>query len=123
MTTRSLERHGRIRTSSTRRRACWLALALGASAASPDLARAQDNAAPRLLEGQHFTVDPVVDGVLVTGGIVFSELLGMVLNTGEIKPSPPGSRDNLLAIDRVAVTRNIDPHASRKSDYGLWVAY
>jgi undecaprenyl-diphosphatase len=99
-------------------------VALGASAASPALARAEDNpGAPRLLEGQHFTVDPVVDGVLVTGGLVFSELLGMVLNTGEIKPSAPGSKDNLLAIDRVAVTQNIDPNAARKSDYGLWVAY
>ena len=78
---------------------------------------------PRFEESQHFTVDPVVDGVLITTGFVFSEILGMVLSTGEIKPSLPGSKDSLLGIDRVAVTQSIDPHAGRYSDIGIWAAY
>jgi membrane-associated phospholipid phosphatase len=79
--------------------------------------------APRFEESQHFTIDPVVDGVLITTGLVFSEILGMVLSTGEIKPSLPGSKDTLLGIDRVAVTQSIDPHAGRYSDIAIWAAY
>ena len=78
---------------------------------------------PRFEESQHFTVDPVVDGVLITTGFVFSEILGMVLSTGEIKPSLPGSTDKLLGIDRVAVTQSIDPHAGTYSDIAIWAAY
>jgi undecaprenyl-diphosphatase len=78
---------------------------------------------PQLGDNQHFTVDPVVDGVLVVGGASFSELLSLILSTGEIKPLPPGSSDNLLAIDRVAVTQTIDPNAGRNSTIGLYAAY
>jgi hypothetical protein len=44
----------------------------------------------------------------------------MVLSTGEIRPSLPGSTDKLLGIDRVAVTQSIDPHARLYSDIGVW---
>ena len=76
-------------------------------------------AIPHLGEGQHFTIDPVVDGVLIAGGATFSELLGLILSTGEIKPTPlqPGDADKLLSIDRVAVTQNIDPNAGTLSNH------
>jgi membrane-associated phospholipid phosphatase len=86
-------------------------------------AHADEALTPSFEESQHFTVDPVVDGVLITTGFVFSEILGMVLSTGEIKPSLPGSTDKLLAIDRVAVTQSIDPHAGTYSDIAIWAAY
>ena len=56
-------------------------------------ARADDptpESIPHLGDGEHFTIDPVVDGVLIAGGVGFTELLGLVLSTGEIQPVPPG---------------------------------
>lgn len=86
-------------------------------------ARADPPNAPRLGDTQHFTIDPVVDGVLVGGGATFSLMLGLVLSTGELRPGLPGDPDKLLAIDRIAVTQTIDPKADLKSDVGLWIAH
>jgi undecaprenyl-diphosphatase len=68
-------------------------------------------------------VDPVIDGVLIGGGAVFSIMLNEILSTGEIRPLPiqMASSTNLLSIDRAAVTQNIDPHAGTYSDVGLYV--
>ena len=74
-------------------------------------------------EGQHFTIDPVVDGVLIAGGFTFAELLGMIISTGELRPTQPGNPDMLLSIDRVAVTQTIDPNADTRSTIGLYAAY
>lgn len=79
--------------------------------------------APHFDSSQHFTIDPVVDGVIIVGGFGFAELLSLILSTGEIKPTPPGSPDDLLAIDRVAVTQTIDPNAGTYSTIGLYTAY
>ena len=49
---------------------------------------AAPSSAPRLPEHEHFTIDPVVDGVLVAGGLTFTELLSQIISTGEIKPTP-----------------------------------
>ncbi len=75
-----------------------------------------------LEEGQHFTIDPVADGVLIGGGAGFSVLLTLVLSTGEIKPVPPGPSSDLLSIDRFAVKQVIDPHAGLYSDVALGAA-
>ena len=80
-------------------------------------------AIPHLGEGEHFTIDPVVDGLLTVGGATFAELLSLILSTGEIKPTQPGSSDVLLSIDRVAVTQTIDPNAAMRSNVGLYAAY
>ena len=90
------------------------------------VARAQGDAPPpRLPESEHFTIDPVVDGVLVAGGITFSELLGLILSTGEIKPTPldVNDKDKLLSIDKVAVNQTIDPNADSRSTYALYAMY
>jgi undecaprenyl-diphosphatase len=76
-----------------------------------------------LEEGQHFTLDPVSDGVLTAAGFGFAGLLGAILGTGEIKPPVPSvSASSLLPIDRSAVTQTIDPHASTYSNVGLYTA-
>ena len=76
---------------------------------------------PRALD-QHFTVDPVADGALIAGGAGFSGVLEIILSTGEITPQRPGSPAKLLALDRIAVTQTIDPHADTISSVGLGVA-
>jgi membrane-associated phospholipid phosphatase len=78
---------------------------------------------PRLKESEHFTIDPVVDGLLVIGGFTFAELTSLIVSTGEIVPQPPGNPDKLLAIDRVAVTQKVDPNADKWSSVGLYAAY
>jgi membrane-associated phospholipid phosphatase len=105
-----------------------VAVLVSTSIALAPAARAADDGAPpppRLPETEHFTIDPVVDGVLVVGGITFSELLSLILSTGEIKPTPlqPGDADKLLSIDRVAVTQHIDPNAGALSNVGYYAAY
>jgi undecaprenyl-diphosphatase len=78
---------------------------------------------PRPLEeGQHFTVDPVADGVLIAGGAAISGLLSLILSTGEIQASAPGPTSNLLSFDRGAVTQHIDPNAGTMSTIGLGAA-
>jgi membrane-associated phospholipid phosphatase len=96
---------------------------LTASAAGPAPARAEEHAVPMFTDSQHFTIDPVVDGMLVVGGATFDELLGLILATGELRPLPPGPSNKLLSIDRYAVTQTIDPNAGRNSNFGLWAAY
>jgi len=78
-----------------------------------------------LEEGQHFTLDPVSDGVLTLAGFGFAGLLAEILGTGEIKPplpSPSFSTSSLLAIDRGAISQTIDPHAGTYSNIGLYTA-
>jgi membrane-associated phospholipid phosphatase len=89
---------------------------------APPLARAQE-VPPRVADSQHFTIDPVLDGLLVVGGATFDALLSAILSTGEIQPQPPGDPAKLLSIDRVAVTQKIDPNAATLSNIGLWTAY
>ena len=82
-------------------------------------------AAGSLEEGQHFSLDPVSDGVLTASGFGFAFLLGAILGTGEIKPPLPStsfSTSSLLSIDRIAVTQTIDPHAAMYSNIGLYTA-
>jgi undecaprenyl-diphosphatase len=78
-----------------------------------------------LEEGQHFTLDPVSDGVLTLAGFGFAGLLAEILGTGEIKPPLPPqgfSTSSLLAIDRGAISQTIDPHAGMYSNIGLYAA-
>ena len=74
-------------------------------------------------QGQHFTLDPVADGVLTAGGFGFSFLLGEVLGTGEISPPAPSvGASSLLPTDRSAISQKIDPNAATYSDIGLYTA-
>jgi len=61
------------------------ALSLSVLIVAAPAARATENASlPALPETEHFTIDPVVDGVLVAGGIGFAEMLSLILSTGEM---------------------------------------
>jgi undecaprenyl-diphosphatase len=97
-------------------------LTLMATVSTPQ-ASVLEPAPPRLPDNQHFTIDPVVDGLLVVGGFTFDELLSLVLSTGEIQPQKPGDPAKLVAVDRLAVTQRIDPNAATYSNVGLWAAY
>jgi undecaprenyl-diphosphatase len=98
-----------------------VALALSASVAQAD-PPAVPGPVP-LEEGQHFTFDPVSDGVLTAAGFGFSLLLSEVLSTGEIKPPAPAiPTSSLLSFDRSAVTQKIDPNAGTYSNIGLYSA-
>jgi len=79
--------------------------------------------APHFRDHEHFTIDPVVDGVVTGGGLGFSTLLSQILGTGEIQAQRPGPSSRLLSIDRVAVTQTIDPNAGGRSNWGLYGAY
>jgi undecaprenyl-diphosphatase len=104
------------------RRARGLAVALtGCVGLSTGTARADPPGTP-LQVGQHFSIDPVADGVLIGGGGGLAGLLSLVLSTGEITATPPGPTSNLLSIDRVAVTQTIDPHAALYSNIALYSA-
>jgi undecaprenyl-diphosphatase len=92
------------------------------ASADPPAAPPLVGTSPGLEPGQHFVVDPVVDGVLIAGGAGFSFMLSLVLGTGEIRATPPGPTSSLLSIDRGAVTQNIDPNAGTFSDVGLYTA-
>jgi undecaprenyl-diphosphatase len=69
-------------------------------------------------------VDPVSDIVLTGSSAGFAALLAGVTASGEIHPSPltPGAESKLLAIDRLAVTQSIDPHAATYSNVALYAA-
>jgi len=107
----------------SRRLAAALIVAIALPAARARAGTDDPNAPPHVDPAQHFTIDPVVDGVLILGGIGFSELLSQILSTGEIQPVPPGNPDNLPWIDRAAVTQTIDPNAKLYSNIGLYTAY
>jgi undecaprenyl-diphosphatase len=99
--------------------ALWCGVVAALGALSPSVAHADPPREP----GQHFTIDPVADGVITATGLGFAGLLGLVLSTGEIKPTaPPSDYSNLLSIDRGAVTQTVDPNADTYSNIGLWTA-
>jgi membrane-associated phospholipid phosphatase len=97
-----------------------------AAPAAPTAPAAPPTRVPLLLEqGQHFSLDPVSDGVLTASGFGFALLLGAILGTGEIQPPLPStnfSTSSLLSIDRTAISQTIDPHASSYSNIGLYTA-
>ena len=99
---------------------------LGVLVLAGSTARADPVTAPapvHLEEGQHFSFDPVSDGVITAAGFGFDLLLGAVLSTGEIKPPTPAvPASSLLPIDRIAVTQTLDKAAGTYSDIGLYTA-
>jgi len=106
----------------TKSRAVPAFLLLGVITSASTRAHA-DELPARLPDNQHFTIDPVADGVLVVGGATFDALLTLILSTGEIRPQLPGSPDNLLSIDKLAVTQTPDPKAGTYSNIAISAVY
>jgi undecaprenyl-diphosphatase len=78
----------------------------------------------KLAEGQHFQIDPVIDGATIGAGAGFCVLLEFILSTGEIKPQvvAPGDSSKLLSFDKTAVSQSLDPNASLLANIGLGTA-
>ncbi len=93
------------------------AAAVGTANAEPGAAT-QASASGRT----RFSVDPVTDTAALGISLGFGALSQLVISTGELSPQQPGSTDNLLSIDRGAVTQSVDPHASTVSGIGVGVA-
>ena len=72
---------------------------------------------------RQFKVDPFTDGAIIAGTGAFAATLDLVNSTGELRPQQISSSfkpSNLLAIDRFAVTQNIDGNAATFSNIGLF---
>lgn len=105
------------KTQATRRGALVLVVTMATT--SPGWAQPKPPPRPAT---QHFSVDPVADGTLITAGAGFALLSNLILSTGELVPQSPGSPANLLWIDRGAVTQTLDPRGGTLSNLGLWGA-
>jgi membrane-associated phospholipid phosphatase len=90
----------------------------------PSLARADPPDAPPLRPDPQFKIDPVADLTFTAAMTGAALLTGAILGTGEIVPQAVSASgaDNILAIDRVAVTQTIDPNAGRNSTIALSLA-
>ena len=71
------------------------------------------------VKDQHFSVDPIADGVIIAAGGGTAGLLELILSTGEIVPQRPGPASNLLSFDQTAISQTVDPHAATLSNVGL----
>jgi len=72
-----------------------------------------------------FDSDPVADGAIIAVALGFAATLDLINGTGEIRPQqvPPNfDRNNLLGIDRGALSQTIDPNAKTLSNIGLFTA-
>lgn len=70
-------------------------------------------------------VQPLTDGAMIALNAGFAGLLDLVIGTGEIRPqqiSPTFDTQNLLQIDRGAISQTPDPNAATYSNIGLGVA-
>jgi undecaprenyl-diphosphatase len=67
--------------------------------------------------------EPIRDGAIISISLGFAGLLELINSTGEVHPqqiSPTFSNDDLLPLDRFAVTQTLDPNASTYSNVGLY---
>lgn len=72
-----------------------------------------------------FAVHPVADAAVIAVSSGFAGVLDMLVTTGEIRPqqiSPKFDSHQLLSIDRIAVTQQVDPNAPTFANIGLGIA-
>lgn len=82
-------------------------------------------AEPRLPGRVTLDSDPVADGAIIAVSFGAAGLLDLINSTGEIRPqqiSPNFDRNNLLTIDRGALSQTVDSKASGYSSIGLFAA-
>lgn len=72
-----------------------------------------------------FDIDPVADSAMIAVSLGFYGTLETINSTGEIRPqqiAPNFDTNNLIGIDRGAVTQTPDPSARSRSTMGLGIA-
>ncbi len=72
-----------------------------------------------------FEAEPLRDGAIILISVSFAGLLDAINSTGEVHPqqiSPDFDINNLLFLDRFAVTQSVDPNAGTYSNIGLFAA-
>jgi undecaprenyl-diphosphatase len=71
------------------------------------------------------SADPIADGGIIIAAGTFALVLTQINSTGEIRPqqiAPNFDQSQLLAIDRGAVTGDVDQGSRFRSNIGLWFA-
>lgn len=72
-----------------------------------------------------FQSDPIADGCIIVVSLGSAGVLELINSTGEIRPqqiAPTFDRNQLISIDRAAVTQTADPSAGPRSNLGLGAA-
>jgi membrane-associated phospholipid phosphatase len=72
-----------------------------------------------------FQSDPIADGAIIVVSLGSAGVLELINSTGEIRPqqiAPGFHRDQLIWIDRAAVTNKLHPSAGTLSNVGLIIA-
>lgn len=72
-----------------------------------------------------FQSDPIADGAIIVVSLGSAGLLELINSTGEIRPqqiAPNFDRNQLISIDRAAVTNTMHPSAGTLSNVGLGIA-
>jgi undecaprenyl-diphosphatase len=72
-----------------------------------------------------FQSDPIADGAIIVVSLGSAGLLELINSTGEIRPqqiAPNFDRNQLISIDRAAVTNRMHPSAGTLSNVGLAIA-
>ncbi|MEA2752632.1 MAG: hypothetical protein QOI41_6775 [Myxococcales bacterium] len=82
-------------------------------------------AEPRPAGRTTFDIDPVADVGVVAVSLGFAGILELIIGSGEIRPqqiAPNFDRNNLISIDRGAISQTVDPNAGTYSNIGMGVA-
>lgn len=72
-----------------------------------------------------FDSDPIADGAIIGISLGAAGLLSLINGTGEVRPQQVPQnfdRNNLLGIDRGALSQNLDKNAATYSSFGLYAA-
>ena len=72
-----------------------------------------------------FDSDPLADGAIIGISLGAAGLLSLINGTGEVRPQQVPQnfdRQNLLGIDRGALSQNVDGNAATYSSFGLYAA-
>jgi membrane-associated phospholipid phosphatase len=94
---------------------------------APERARSLEPAParPSLQRRVKFQSDPIADGAIILVSLGSAGVLDLINSTGELRPqqiSPNFDRDQLVSIDRAAITQEVDPNASSRSNLGIGLA-
>ena len=103
--------------------AAALALACARTAAADDLVPRVESAEPQPPGKKiRFVADPITDGAILSISVGFAALLDVIIDTGELRPQPPGRTEQLLDIDEAVVGQTPSSDATLVSNIGVSAA-